>query len=64
MSNEPQRNENFKKLNYKALSEKKLVFWIGGRLWELVAYERWSHMHEGSSIGHMFSYRADQYFLP
>ena len=20
-----------------------LVFWIGGRLWEVVAYERWSH---------------------
>ena len=21
-----------------------LVFWIGGRLWKLVAYDRWSHM--------------------
>ena len=21
-----------------------LVFWIGGCLWEVVAYERWSHM--------------------
>ena len=29
----------------------------GGRLREVIAYE-------GSSIGHVFSYRADQYFLP
>ena len=29
--------------NCKALTEKVLVFWIGGRLWEVVAYERWSH---------------------
>ena len=28
----------------KALSGKILVFWIGGRLWEVVAYERWSPM--------------------
>ena len=21
-----------------------LVFWMRGRLWEVVAYERWSHM--------------------
>ena len=27
-----------------ALTQKTLVFWIGGRLWEVVAYERWSHM--------------------
>ena len=30
--------------NYRALTGKNLVFWIGGRLWEVVAYERWSHM--------------------
>ena len=32
--------------NCKALTGKILVFWIGGlnRLWEVVAYERWSHM--------------------
>ena len=30
--------------NCKALTGKVLVFWIGGRLWEVVAYERWSHM--------------------
>ena len=23
---------------------KNLVFWIGCRLWEVVVYERWSHM--------------------
>ena len=28
----------------KALSGKILVFWIGGRLWEVVAYARRSHM--------------------
>ena len=28
----------------KALIGKILVFWIGGRLWEVVAYERRSHM--------------------
>ena len=27
----------------KALTEKVLVFWIRGRTWEEVAYERWSH---------------------
>ena len=26
--------------NYRALTGKNLVFWIGGRLWEVVAYER------------------------
>ena len=32
--------------NCKALTGKGLVheFWIGGVLWEVVAYERWSHM--------------------
>ena len=30
--------------NCKALTGKFLVFWIGGHLWEVVAYERWSHM--------------------
>ena len=29
---------------YRALTGKILVFWIGGRLREVVAYERWSHM--------------------
>ena len=29
--------------NCKALTGKVLVFWLGGRLWEVVAYERWSH---------------------
>ena len=28
----------------KALTGKILVLWIGSRLWEVVAYERWSHM--------------------
>ena len=30
--------------NFKALTGKILVFWIAGRLWEVVAYEKWSHM--------------------
>ena len=30
--------------NCKALAGKILVLWIGGRLWETIAYERWSHM--------------------
>ena len=30
--------------NRKALTGKILAFWIGGRLWEVVAYERWSHV--------------------
>ena len=30
--------------NYRALTGKNLVFWIGGRLREVVAYERWSQM--------------------
>ena len=30
--------------NYSALTGKNVVFQIGGRLWEVVAYERWSHM--------------------
>ena len=30
--------------NFKALARKILVFWIGGRFWETIAYERWSHM--------------------
>ena len=28
----------------KAFTGKILLFWIGGRLWEVIAYERWSHM--------------------
>ena len=30
--------------NCEVLTGKILVFWIGGCLWEVVAYERWSHM--------------------
>ena len=30
--------------NCKVLTGKVLVFWIGGRLWEVVANERWLHM--------------------
>ena len=30
--------------NCKALTEKVLVFWISGRLQQMVAYERWSHI--------------------
>ena len=30
--------------NCKALTGKIAVFRIGGRLWEVVAYEKWSHM--------------------
>ena len=33
--------------NCKALAKKSLVFWIGGRLLEVVAYKRWSHMQPG-----------------
>ena len=29
--------------NYRALTDKVLVFWINGRLLEVVAYKRWSH---------------------
>ena len=30
--------------NCKALTGKVLVFWISGRLWQVVAYERGSHI--------------------
>ena len=30
--------------SYRALTANNLAFWIGGRLWEVVTYERWSHM--------------------
>ena len=30
--------------NCEALTRKNLVFWIGGRLLEVIAYERWLHM--------------------
>ena len=30
--------------NFKALTGKILVFWIAGRLWEVVIYEKWSQM--------------------
>ena len=38
--------------NGKALTGQILVFSIGGRLWEVVTYERWSHMevHGGSRM--------------
>ena len=29
--------------NYRALTEKNLVFWVGDCLWEVDAYERWLH---------------------
>ena len=46
--------------NCKALTGKVLVFWIGGRLWEVIAYERWSHMEvrlysRTSPLGHLCS---------
>ena len=28
----------------KALTGKILMLWIGGGMWEVVAYERWPHM--------------------
>ena len=40
--------------NCKALTEKILVFWIGGNLWEVVAYKRWSHME-----GPLYMYFSD-----
>ena len=30
--------------NCKALTGNVLMVWLGHRLWEVVAYERWSHM--------------------
>ena len=30
--------------NCKALTGKVLMVWLGRRLWEVVAYEKWSHM--------------------
>ena len=30
--------------NYRLLSGEMLVFWIDVRLWEVVAYEWWSHV--------------------
>ena len=43
----------------KALSGKVLVFWIGGRLWEVVAYKRWSQMEVRMylEIYHIWYYR-------
>ena len=43
----------------KALSGKVLVFWIGGRLWEVVAYKRWSQMEVRLylEIYHIWYYR-------
>ena len=36
--------------NCKALTRKILVFWIDGRLWEVVAYQRWSLMEVRPSL--------------
>ena len=37
--------------NSKALAGKILVFWIGGRLWETIAYERTEVVaHGGSTV--------------
>ena len=30
--------------NCRALTGKNLVFWISGRVWKVIAYERWSHI--------------------
>ena len=30
--------------NCKASTGKILLFWVGGRLWEMLAYKRWSHV--------------------
>ena len=34
----------------KALTGKRLVFWIGGRLWEVVVYEGWLHMEVPATV--------------
>ena len=31
-----------------------LVFWIGGRLWKVVAYERWSYVEVRGSNVHIY----------
>ena len=36
--------------NCKVLTGKVLVFWIGGRLWEVVANERWLQMEVRLSV--------------
>ena len=36
--------------NYRLLSGEMLVFWIDVRLWEVFAYERWSHMERNDCI--------------
>ena len=38
----------------RALTEEILVFWIGVRLWAVVADERWSHIVHGSSTVSVF----------
>ena len=42
--------------NHKALTEKILVFWSGGNLWEVVSYKRWSHIEVW-----LYMYFSDQY---
>ena len=44
--------------NCNALTGKILVFWIGGRLWEMVAYERWSHM-----AGQLYNINPENFYL-
>lgn len=46
---------------FKALSRKSLVFWIGGRLWEVVVYKRWSQM-EGINAGACLPLLAEPFF--
>ena len=40
--------------NCRALTGNVLVFWIGGRLWEVVAYEKWSHMEVRLNLNAIF----------
>ena len=44
--------------NCKALTGKILVSWIGSRLWEVFACERWSHMKVLPCITILFSRRC------
>ena len=40
--------------NCRALTGNVLVFWIGGRLWEVVAYAKWSHMEVRLNLNAIF----------
>ena len=48
--------------NCKALTGEVLVFWISGRLWEVVAYERWSHMEVYCNPKMMEHWEKEQIF--